>query len=56
MKNKILMSITYIMLAVFLIAGCGLDSDSITPYILCSVSLMWLLPFVLVNREVISKW
>ena len=56
MKNKILMSITYLMVAVLFIAGCGLDSNSVLPYILCGVSLTWLGLFTAVNREVISKW
>jgi hypothetical protein len=55
-KNKILMGITYLMVAVLFIAGCGLDSGSVLPYILCSVSLAWLALFTEVNREVISKW
>ena len=54
MKNKILMSTTYLMVAVFLIAGCGLDSESILPYILCSVSLAWLVLFTAVNREALN--
>ena len=56
MKDKILIGITYLMVAVFFIAGCGLDSDSVLPYILCTVSLSWIALFTAVNREVISKW
>lgn len=54
MKNKILMSITYLMVAVLFIAGCGLDSGSVLPYILCSVSLAWLALFTAVNREALN--
>jgi len=52
-KDKILMGITYLMVAILFIAGCGLDSDSVLPYILCSVSLAWIVLFTAVNREVI---
>ncbi len=56
MKDKILMGITYIMVALLFIAGCGLDSDSVLPYILCGISLVWIALFTEVNKEVISKW
>ena len=56
MKDKILMGITYLMVAILFIAGCGLDSNSVLPYILCAVSLVWIALFTAVNREVMSKW
>lgn len=56
MKDKILMGITYIMVALLFIAGCGLDSGSVLPYILCGISLVWIALFTAVNKEVISKW
>lgn len=56
MKDKILMGITHIMVAILFIAGCGLDSDSVLPYILCGISLVWIALFTAVNWEVISKW
>ena len=56
MKNKILMCITYLNVAMLFIAGCGLDSDNLLPYVLCVISLAWLGLFSQVNKEVISKW
>lgn len=54
MKDKILMGITYIMVALLFIAGCGLDSDSVLPYILCGISLVWITLFTAVNREALN--
>lgn len=51
MKNKILKGITYFMIAVFLIAGCGLDDQSWLPNIICSVCLAWLVLFLVANRK-----
>ena len=51
MKNKILKGITYFMIAVFLIAGCGLDDQSWLPNIICSIALGWLVLFLVANRK-----
>ncbi len=51
MKNKILKGITYFVIAVFLIAGCGLDDQSWLPNIMCSVCLAWLVLFLIANRK-----
>ena len=51
MKNKILKGITYFMIAVFLVAGCGLDDQSWLPNIICGVSLAWLVLFFIANRK-----
>lgn len=57
MKNKILKGITYFMIAVFLIAGCGLDDHSWLPNIICSIALGWLVLFLVANRKrVIKLW
>lgn len=53
MKNKILMTITYFMVAMLFVAGCGLDSDNLLPFVLCGISLAWLALFSEVNKEVI---
>lgn len=57
MKNKILKGITYFMAITLIIAGCGLDDQSWLPNIICSVSLTWLVLFLIANRKrVINKW
>ena len=56
MKNKILKGITYFMIAVFLIAGCGLDDQSWLPNIICSIALGWLVLFLVANRKRLLNW
>ncbi len=51
MKNKILKTITTIAGVALIIAGCGLDDQSYLPHIICSVSLAWLVLFLLANRK-----
>ena len=54
MKNKILKAITCVAGVTLLLSACALDSQSYLPHIICSVCLAGLLPFVLINREVIN--
>ena len=54
MKDKILMGITYLMVGILFIAGCGLDSNSVLPYILCGISLAWIALFTAVNKEALN--
>ena len=54
MKNKVLKAITWVASMVFIFSACELDSDSYIPHIICTVCLAWLLPFVLINGEVIN--
>lgn len=55
MKNKILKSITLISTLVFIASGSALDCQSWLPYIICGVSLVWLVLFFLANWEVVNS-
>jgi len=54
MKNKILKGITWVAGVTLLLSACALDSDSYLPHVICTVCLAWLVPFVLINEEVIN--
>lgn len=55
MKNKILKGITWVAGVTLLLSACALDTQgTYLPHIICSVCLAWLLPFALINREVIN--
>lgn len=49
LKGRILMGITYTMLAVFFLSACAIDSESNIPMILCLLSVGWLGLFTLAN-------
>lgn len=51
LKNIILKTVAYIMVFLFLVAGCALDSDSWIPHIVCIVSLLWLALFAYANGQ-----
>lgn len=51
MKNKILKAITTICTLVFIASGSALDCQSWLPYIVCGVSLAWLVLFFIANWE-----
>lgn len=53
MKNKILKTITYLNVFSLMFFGSALDSVSNVPAIICAINLAWLLPFVIINREVL---
>ena len=56
MKNKILKSITGIMAVMFILAASALDSDSYIPHIICAVSEVWFILFLLANRKLLKSW
>lgn len=51
-KNKVLITISFIMTAIFVFCASCLDSTG-TPifYIGCSISLIWYILFLIANRE-----
>lgn len=52
MKNKILIAMCLIMLAVLVLGGCGLAAqDKTIPLIMCGVSITWFVLFSIANRE-----
>ena len=55
MKNRILKSITGIMAVLFILAASSLDSDTYIPYIICAVSEVWFILFLLANRKAIKS-
>lgn len=55
MKNKILKAISYLAGIAFMYGGSALDSHSWLPYIICSVSLLWLGLMVVANWERINE-
>lgn len=55
MKNKILKAITLISTLVFIASGSALDCQSWLPYIICSVSLAWLVLFFIANWEALHE-
>lgn len=56
MKNKILIAISLIMLAVLLLGGCGLAAQYKTiPLIMCGVSITWFVLFFIANRESVKE-
>jgi hypothetical protein len=55
MKNKILKAISGVAAMVFITSGCALDSQSWLPYIVCGVSLAWLVLFFIANWEALHE-
>ena len=51
MKNKILWTITGINALSFILMMLAVDSDSWLPFGIMCLNLLWLLPFVVVNRD-----
>lgn len=49
MKNIILKSLTFIFAFLFLLSASCLDSQSMLPYFICVVSMIWLVLFGIVN-------
>ena len=56
MKNKILKSITGIMVVLFLLSASGIDADTKANYIVCVISLAWGCLFLLANRKAIKSF
>lgn len=56
MKNKILYGITYAAVAVGFLAGSGLDSENLVPYMAVSMGcLAWVALFYFINKEKIES-
>ena len=49
-KNVVLKSISVLAFCLFILGGISLDSFSNIPYIMCIISLLWLVPFGIANR------
>lgn len=56
MKNKILKTITGIMAVLFLLSASGLDANTYTNHIICAVSEVWIVLFVIANRKLFKPW
>ena len=56
MKKKVLVTINYIAVFLFMLSACALDSDSWLPYIVCVVCEVWFFLMLIANRERLSKW
>ena len=56
MKNKILKSITGIMAVLFILAASALDSNTYIPHIVCVVSEVWIVLFLIANRKAIKSF
>jgi len=54
LKNTILKVTAWIMVVIFLVSGCALDSASWIPHIVCSLSLAWLALFAYANKQFIQ--
>lgn len=54
-KNTFLKTMAVLMALLFIISGSALDNHSWIQYILCAVSLAWLLVFVFANKEFIER-
>lgn len=52
MKNKVLLTITAVMILIQAIGASALDSEGVTiPALMVLLPLMWLIPFALANKE-----
>ena len=56
MKNKILKSITGIMAVLFLLSASGIDANTYTNHIICAVSEVWIVLFLIANRKALKTW
>ena len=56
MKNKILKTITGIMAVLFLLSASALDGNTYIPHIICAVSEVWVVLFLLANRKALKTW
>ena len=56
MKNKILKTITVIMVVLFLLSASALDGDTYIPHIVCAISEAWIVLFLIANRKVVKSW
>ena len=56
MKNKILKSITGIMAVLFLLSASGLDGNTYISHIICAVSEVWIVLFLIANRKALKTW
>ena len=56
MKNKILKSITGIMAVLFLLSASGIDANTYTNHIICAVSEVWIVFFLIANRKALKTW
>lgn len=51
-KNKVLLTITAVMILIQAIGASALDSDALTiPTLMVLLPLIWLIPFALANKE-----
>ena len=51
MKNTILMAMFHVNLALFILAGCSLDSSNLKPLSVLIVTGAWLVSFGYANRD-----
>ena len=56
MKNKIIKTITVIMVVLFLLSASALDGDTYIPHIVCAISEAWIVLFLIANRKVVKSW
>lgn len=56
MRNKILTATAYTMAIIFIISASALDSESMLPVVLCVISQLWLLLFMVANRKKADRW
>lgn len=54
MKNKILYTISYVALILFIIGACSIDSDGLLPVCMILLGAGWLGLFYYVNAEVLE--
>lgn len=50
-KNVILKAITTVSAIVFLVSVMSIDSESYIPYYTASISLLWIILFVIANKD-----
>lgn len=55
MKNKILKAVTTVAGLALIVAGSCLNAPSYVPHIICGVSLLWLVLFLIANREALNE-
>lgn len=51
MKNKILKTITYAAVIIWLLGAMAADNESMVPIYMLFISEAWLIPFTLINRR-----
>ena len=56
MKNKILKTITGIMAVLFILAASGIDANTQINHIICVITEVWLVLFLLANIKALKTW